>query len=110
MYKLKLELDGHRVRIARDGETGLSMARQSKPDVILLDIALPGMDGLALLDRLRADQELRDLPVLILTNHDDPETRTRALELGAREFLSKSKTTPGDLAGRVERSSDSRTN
>ncbi len=54
MYKLKLELEGYLVVTAIDGETGLSMADRFVPDLIVLDIALPGMDGLALLDRSRS--------------------------------------------------------
>lgn len=103
MYKLKLELDGHRVEVARDGDKGLVMARQLDPDIIFLDIALPLMNGLALLDQLRADARLRDVPVLILTNHDEPDNQTRAMQLGARDFLSKSKTTPDDLSRLVRR-------
>jgi two-component system alkaline phosphatase synthesis response regulator PhoP len=106
MYKLKLELDGYLVVTAVDGETGLSMADTFVPDLILLDIVLPGMDGLALLDAIRAKDRLREIPILILTNHDDPETEKRSLELGARQFLSKSRTTPDALAGWVRRSSN----
>jgi DNA-binding response OmpR family regulator len=106
MYKLKLELDGYLVVTAVDGETGLLMAEKFVPDLIVLDIALPGMDGLALLDAIRAKDRLRDIPILILTNHDDPETEKRSLELGARQLLSKSRTTPDALAGWVRRSSN----
>jgi DNA-binding response OmpR family regulator len=106
MYKLKLELDGHMVVTAVDGETGLSMADRFVPDVIVLDIGLPGMDGLALLDAIRGKDRLREIPILILTNHDDPDTEKRSLERGARQFLSKSRTTPDALAGSVRRSSN----
>jgi DNA-binding response OmpR family regulator len=106
MYKLKLELDGFMVVTAIDGETGLSMAERFVPNLVVLDIALPGMDGLALLDAIRAKYRLRKIPILILTNHDDPETEKRSLELGALQFLSKSRTTPDALAGWVRRSSN----
>ena len=106
MYKLKLELDGYLVVTAVDGETGLSMAEKFVPDLILLDIALPGMDGLALLDAIRAKERLPEIPILILTNHDDAETEKRSLELGASQFLSKSRTTLDALAGWVRRSSN----
>jgi len=105
MYKLKLELDGYLVVTAADGETGLSMAETFMPDLIVIDIALPRMDGMALLDAIRAKDRLDEIPILILTNHDDPETKKRSLELGARQFLSKSRTTPDALAGWVGRSS-----
>ncbi len=104
MYKLKLELDGYLVVTAVDGETGLSLAENFVPDLIVLDIALPGMDGLDLRDAIRAKDRFREIPILILTNHDDPETEKRSLELGARQFLSKSRTTPDALAGWVLRS------
>jgi two-component system, chemotaxis family, sensor kinase CheA len=104
MYRLKLESNGYLVRIATDGEAGLATAKEFEPDLIFVDIRLPGMDGLALLDALGAAQATREIPTVILTNYDDPEIQQRGLELGAREFLLKSKTTPGDLADWVARS------
>jgi DNA-binding response OmpR family regulator len=105
MYKLKLELDGYLVLTAVDGETGLAMAEKFHPNLIVLDIRLPGMDGLALMDAMRARDRLRETPILILTSVDDPDTERRSVELGARQYLLKSKTTPGALAGWVARSS-----
>jgi len=106
MYKLQLELDGYLVLIAADGETGLSIAERFKPDLIVLDIGLPGMNGLALLDAIRANDRLHEIPILILTNLDDPDIEKRSIALGARRFLLKSKTTPDALARWVRRSSN----
>jgi CheY-like chemotaxis protein len=104
MYKVQLELEGYLVLTAADGATGLSIAEKFKPDLIVLDIGLPDMNGLALMDAIRANDRLRDIPILILTNSDDPEIENRSLELGARHFLLKSKTTPEALAGWVQQS------
>jgi DNA-binding response OmpR family regulator len=104
MYRLRLEMDGYLVLTAIDGETGLSMAERFRPDIIILDIGLPGMNGLELLDAMRASDHARDTPVLILTNFEDPEAEKRSLELGARQFLRKSKTTPDALTASVRRS------
>lgn len=106
MYKLQLELDGYLVVTAVDGETGLSIAEKFAPDLIVLDIRLPGMDGLALLDAIRGVDRLREKPVLILTNVDDPDVEKRSLELGVRHYMLKSKTTPDTLAGWVRRSGE----
>lgn len=107
MYRLQLELDGYLVLTAIDGETGLSMAERFGPNLIVLDVGLPGMTGLALLDAIRANDRLHDTPVLILTNFDDPDTEKRSIELGARHFLPKSKTTPDALSGWLRRSTSS---
>jgi DNA-binding response OmpR family regulator len=96
-------MDGYLVLTAIDGETGLSLAERFEPDLVVLDIALPGMTGLALLDAMRGNTRLRDTPVLILTNIDDVDTEKRSLELGARQFLAKSKTTPDALTTSVRR-------
>jgi two-component system, response regulator len=104
MYRLRLEMDGYLVLTAIDGETGLSMAERFQPDIIVLDIGLPGMNGLELLDAMRASDHVRDTPVLILTNFEDAEAEKRSLELGARQFLRKSKTTPDALTASVRRS------
>ncbi len=102
MYKLKLELDGYHVHVAPDGEVALQMAKDKVPDIIFLDIRLPKLDGLAVLEALRADAKTRHVPVVILSNYSERELVDRGLKLGALEYLIKSQTTPAKLAGGVE--------
>jgi DNA-binding response OmpR family regulator len=102
MYKLKLELDGYAVTVAPDGEAGLKMAKESRPDMIFLDIRLPKMDGFAVLEELRADADTKDIPVVILSNYSEQELVERGLNLGALEYLIKSETTPAKLSKGVE--------
>ena len=94
MYKLKLELDGYHVDVARDGEVALQMARSSPPDIIFLDIRLPKLDGLDVLEALRADPKTHRVPVVILSSHSEKELVERGAKLGALDHLIKSKTTP----------------
>ena len=102
MYKLKLELDGYKVEVASDGEMALKAARQAPPDMIFLDIRLPKLDGLAVLEQLRADARTKHVPVVILSNYSEKELIERGLKLGALEYLIKSQTTPAKLAGGLE--------
>ena len=102
MYKLKLELDGYKVEVAPDGELALKMATENPPDMIFLDIRLPKMDGLAVLEALRKDERTTQIPVVILSNYSERELVERGLKLGALEYLIKSQTTPAKLAGGVE--------
>jgi CheY-like chemotaxis protein len=97
MYKLKLELDGYRVRVAESGEDGLALAHTLVPDIVFLDIRLPKMDGFAVLENLRADEVTRNLPVVILSNYGERELVDRGLKLGALDYLIKSETTPSRL-------------
>ncbi len=102
MYKLKLELDGYQVTVASDGEQALEMATSSPPDIVFLDIRLPKMDGLAVLEKLRETDNTKQVPVVILSNYSERELVERGLKLGALEYLIKSQTTPAKLAGGVE--------
>ena len=102
MYKLKLELDGYAVTVADDGELALKLAREMAPDIIFLDIRLPKLDGMAVLEQLRADGRTKQIPVVILSNYSERELVERGLKLGALEYLVKSQTTPAKLAGGVE--------
>ncbi|TMD51106.1 MAG: response regulator [Chloroflexi bacterium] len=102
MYKLKLELDGYSVTVAPDGETGLRMARESRPDIVFLDIRLPKMDGFAVLENLRSDGVTKNIPVIILSNYGEKELVDRGLKLGALDYLIKSETTPAKLSKGVE--------
>jgi len=102
MYKLKLELDGYLVTVAKDGEEGLKVATDSPPDIIFLDTRLPKMDGFAVLERLRSADRTREVPVIILSNYGERELVDRGLKLGALEYLIKSQTTPANLSRGVE--------
>jgi DNA-binding response OmpR family regulator len=104
MYRLRLAADGYTVVIGRDGEEGLRMASDEAPDFIYLDLRLPGLDGLEVLERLRAQPSTSHIPVIILTNYGEPELRERGLKLGALEFLVKAETTPAELSNRVDQS------
>jgi CheY-like chemotaxis protein len=103
MYRLKLELDGYCVDVAGDGELALEMARTSLPDIIFLDIRLPKLDGLGVLEALRADPKTCTVPVVILSSHSEKELVERGAKLGVLDHLIKSKTTPAQLADSVPR-------
>jgi CheY-like chemotaxis protein len=101
MYKLKLELDGYAVQVAGDGVQAVQMATGCPPDIIFLDIRLPKMDGMGVLEALRQDERTRDVPVVILSNYSERELVERGLRLGALDYLVKSQTTPARVAGGV---------
>ncbi len=98
MYLLQLRLDGYRAEIARTGHGALETARDRSPRIVLLDIGLPDMTGLEVLERLAADEVTSRIPVLVLSSFDDPEMVVRARELGALDWLQKHQTAPGRLS------------
>jgi two-component system, OmpR family, alkaline phosphatase synthesis response regulator PhoP len=95
-----LEKEGFRVRSATDGPAGLSAARQERPDLIVLDLMLPGMDGLEICRKLRADSS-NLVPIIILTAKADETDRVVGLELGADDYLTKP-FSPKELVARVK--------
>ncbi len=84
-----IESEGCRVLLAGSGAQALELAAREQPDVVLLDVMMPEMDGFEVCRRIRADPRLSELPVLMLTALDDRESRLRGLELGADDFVSK---------------------
>jgi two-component system KDP operon response regulator KdpE len=84
--RMNLELEGVRVISASNGREALDQAREEMPDVVLLDIMMPGMDGFETLRRLRTFSQV---PVIILTAKDDEEDRIKGLELGADDYMGK---------------------
>src|SRR5437879_9513384 len=97
MYKLKLELDGYRVTVAKSGEEGLDHAKSQVPDIVFLDIRLPKMDGFAVLENLRSDGVTRNIPVIILSNYGEKELVERGLMFCAIDLLIKLVETAGSL-------------
>jgi signal transduction histidine kinase len=84
-----LELQGHLVRIARDGRSGLELARELRPDCVLCDIGLPDIDGYDIARQLRRDGELRATRLVALSGYAQPEDRQRAFEAGFDEHIAK---------------------
>ena len=101
MYKLQLVADGYDVELATDGVSGLRQAQEEPPDRVLLDIRLPRMPGLDVLRAITLDPRLAGVPVLILSNYGEPAMVREGLELGARDYLIKSQTTPIQLSMRL---------
>jgi DNA-binding response OmpR family regulator len=82
-----LEIEGYVVHVAADGPTGLAEARQRRPDLIILDLMLPGLDGYRVLKALR--EEGAEMPVLILTAHGQEADKVRGFRLGADDYVTK---------------------
>ncbi len=84
-----LERLGHQTSSAADGATALEMLAADAPDVVLLDLVMPGMDGIHVLETIKADPDLRHLPVIVISGVDDAESVVRCIEMGAEDFLPK---------------------
>lgn len=89
MLSRSLEADGHEATTVESGAEALELAGSQAFDVVLLDVVMPGMDGYQVLERLKADPELRHLPVVMVTAVDDAASAVRCIELGADDYLSK---------------------
>jgi len=89
VLRRQLEADGHTVVEAVDGEEALAACREVRPDVVLLDVEMPVLDGHATLERLKADEDLRDIPVVFLTGRVDTADVVTGLRLGAHDYLRK---------------------
>ncbi|MDR1857377.1 MAG: response regulator [Desulfovibrio sp.] len=81
--------DGYDVMLAKSGEMALSIAGRQAPDLVLLDIEMPGLDGFETFRRLKADPQRTDVPVIFLTGNQDRESELQALRLGAKDFITK---------------------
>jgi len=77
------------IETAPDGATALAMLKESQFDIALLDISMPGLDGFGVLEKIRADANLRHMPVMMLTGHEDVVSIDRAYSLGANSFATK---------------------
>jgi DNA-binding response OmpR family regulator len=104
MYRMKLEGEGFTVEVAGDGESGARMAIADPPDIILLDVLLPRLDGIEVLRLLRAEHATRNVPVLILSNAAGLGGREEeARSLGIVDWVVKANVTPSGLVTRVSR-------
>lgn len=89
MYRIKLEANGFKVVSAVDGADGFDVIKNERPDLALVDIIMPNNDGFQLIEKLKNNQNLRKIPIIVLTNLDGPEIREKASRLGVLFFLVK---------------------
>jgi len=102
IYAQKLELEGYEVTLATNGEDGLKLAQKDHPDLILMDLLMPKMDGFEMLEKLKGDAGLKDVPVLVLTNLGQKEDVERCLKLGAAGYIIKAHSLPHETVKRIK--------
>ena len=102
MYVAKFSKEGLSVLKAEDGARGLELARKHKPDVVLLDIILPKLDGFAVLKELRKHPDTSDTHILLLTNLGQEEDVKKGQKLGADDYFIKANHTPGEIVEKVK--------
>lgn len=102
MYRMKFESEGYEVAFANDGEQGLGVIEDFKPDIVLLDLMMPIMGGAEMLAKLRQQPWGKDLKVVILTNMGESEAKSDIRDLGVTEFIVKADMTPRQVAERVK--------
>jgi len=103
IYSNKFDKEGFEVFLAGDGETGLKLAQTKHPDIMLLDILMPKLDGFEVLEKIKASEATRDIPVILLTNLGQKEDVDKGLKLGAADYLIKAHFMPAETVEKVRK-------
>ena len=101
LLQRKLVREGYEVSVARDGEEGLKAVKEIKPDLILLDIIMPKMGGFEVMEEINKDSELKQIPVIVISNSGQPVELDRAQKLGAKDWLIKTEFDPQEVIEKV---------
>lgn len=103
LYQSKFEIEGFDFISSRDGDAGIAKAKSEKPDCILLDLVLINESGIDVLEKIKKDQNIKQIPVIIHTNLVQKDNKQKAIELGAADFLIKTNMMPSDVVKRVRK-------
>ncbi len=103
MYTTKFELENFIVVTAEDGEKGFEMVMKEAPDIILLDIILPKMSGFEVLKKIKSDDELKKIPVILLTNLSQKSDIEKGLGLNADDYIIKAHFTPAEVVEKAKK-------
>ncbi|OGM91245.1 hypothetical protein A2755_02480 [Candidatus Wolfebacteria bacterium RIFCSPHIGHO2_01_FULL_48_22] len=101
LLKNRFSKEGLEVMYAKDGQEAVTILKDASPDVILLDLILPKKSGFEVMEAIRQDPQLRDAPIIIISNLGQPEDMQKGQELGAVEYFVKAKTSIDDLVKNV---------
>lgn len=102
MYKTKLTQDGYEIALAVNGIEAIEMVDKEKPDLILLDVIMPGVDGFSVLENFRQEKKIKT-PIIMLTNLGTEEDRKKGETLGATGYLIKASLTPAQLSAEIKK-------
>mgnify|MGYP001613412140 CR=1 FL=1 len=102
VYGIKLKQEGIETINAADGEEGLKKIISDKPDVVLLDLMLPGKDGFWVLEELSKKPQLKNIPVIVLSNLGQKTDQERAMKLGAKDYLVKADTSIKEVVDKIK--------
>ena len=97
MYQDKFTQVGYEVFLAFDSREGIELAKKEKPDLILLDILLPDENGIQFLRRIKEIPEINQIPIIALSNYDEPKIKMEAFSLGVKAYIIKTNYTPTEL-------------
>ena len=101
VYQTKLTQEGFMVEVAVDGEAALKKIRQEKPDLLLLDLVMPKLNGFDVLEEMGKDPELRKIPVIVLSNLGQSEDIQRTRDLGAKDYLVKANFSINEVVDKI---------
>lgn len=102
MYRMKFETEGFDVQLASNGETGVALIKRFRPDIALLDLQMPEVNGLEALREIRSHDWGRELPIIILTNLGEEESPRELKDLGISGYIVKADLTPRQVVARVK--------
>lgn len=102
IYSTRLKADGHEVYTSENGEEGIKLAEEVLPDVVVLDVMMPRVDGFAVLEKLRANEKLKLKPILMYSNLNNEEEIKRAMQMGVTEFLIKANLSPTQMVNKIK--------
>jgi len=102
MYKTKFELDGFEVVTVANGAEGLETAKKDKFDIIFLDVILPQLDGFAVLEEIKKDSKIKNIPVVMLTNLGTQEDMEKGKKMGATDYIVKASLTPSQVSDKIK--------
>jgi len=103
LYDEALSLMGFSVGIAKNGKDGLRLIEENEPELVILDIVMPGEDGFSILQKIKGNPKTKNLPVIMHTNLYNDSDKAEALRLGAKEYVVKAHVTPKQLADIVKK-------
>lgn len=102
MYRMKFEADGFEVQLAANGKIGVELVKTFKPDIILLDLQMPEMNGTEALEIIRKNDWGKNIPVIVLTNMGEEEAPKAIQALGVHSYIVKASLTPREVAAKVK--------